>query len=184
MKDPDIPVSGDPVRSTWGRQVVEKMRALTINPSSDILPEITSAGTLLRLRNQPAQVSQAASAYPALYDLSITGNAKFQIAGGGGANAVFEIGGQFLGIVSSDSPWAFNADITINGTVCVYLTFDLLTRKLWLTTTATLPNGTDTQEIYPLWYVGWDATLNAGAGGIDNGNILDLRHMMRESQLA
>jgi hypothetical protein len=48
MKLPDYPIPNEPVRASWGRQIVDYLRSITPRSSSSVLVSTTANGTTLR----------------------------------------------------------------------------------------------------------------------------------------
>jgi len=49
MKLPPEPASGEFIRASWGRQVIQYLKSITIRPSADLLSTVTANGTTLSL---------------------------------------------------------------------------------------------------------------------------------------
>lgn len=48
MKLPDYPVAGEPMRASWGRQVIDYLRSITPRAGLDVYPEANANGTTYR----------------------------------------------------------------------------------------------------------------------------------------
>ena len=116
----------------------------------------------------------ASTAYNALFDLFDVSGANFKIRG----TVVAEAGGAWIAGVKrvfaeSGITWNGATDYYWNGTISansyVYVVLDRSANTATMTLATSLPNGTDTTRIAPLWYLPWSGSA------IDTANIVDMR---------
>ncbi len=82
MKLPDYPVPDEPVRVSWGRQVIDYLRSITPRESVDVWPNTTANGTTFR--NVSRSGRRNATPFPwdkLLFGYSIDGNVFTVLAG-------------------------------------------------------------------------------------------------------
>jgi len=76
MKLPDYPIPGEPMRASWGRQVIDYLRSITPRSGVDVWPEIGANGTTYSLAGQTA-ARKGGAGFPwdkVLFGYSISGN--------------------------------------------------------------------------------------------------------------
>ena len=56
MRVPSYPAEGEPVKTSWGREVVDAIRAMWPQPSPDILPDMGAGGTTYSSRLKSKRV--------------------------------------------------------------------------------------------------------------------------------
>lgn len=55
MKLPDPPVAGEPLRASWGAEIIAYLRSLTPRASVDIYPDVSANGTVFNLAKPTAK---------------------------------------------------------------------------------------------------------------------------------
>jgi hypothetical protein len=76
MKLPDYPVAGEPMRASWGRQVIDYLRSITPRAGLDVYPEVSANGTTYR-SVAPGGANRTTASFPwdkLLFGYSIDGN--------------------------------------------------------------------------------------------------------------
>lgn len=81
--------------------------------------------------------------------------------------------GDDVGIIDWDSDAGAWKSATLTGEIFVYLVLYRSSASIKITCTSSLPEGNDSVEVYPLWFIGWID----GGGIIDRSEIVDMRYM-------
>ena len=123
---------------------------------------------------------QVVSGWKGLFDLTVPWPTWLNINGSQadltgawmvGVHIAISAGGG-LGWNSMEETWG---STSVDYAKYIYLKMDRAYGDVYIIMTNDLPDGTDTEEIVPLWYIAWDVTNSC----IDKENIVDLRHAAR-----
>lgn len=181
MRLPDYPVPGEAVRASWGRMVVDCLRALTPKPSTDIVPTVDPGGSTFKLANRRGSGSEPWT-FKKPFDLEDVGKTSFSVMANGALTGGLWLDGVHVSSLAV-SGLTWSSDRWVSGTISaaqyVYIERDHIAATTTLKMAAALPDGainsTTAKEPLPLWYVGW----RSGDSAIDIYNTLDLRNAPR-----
>jgi hypothetical protein len=95
----------------------------------------------------------------------------FEYAGTGGQTLIYVAGNHITGVEDGADALNLGDEITITGNTCLYLQVDRANNAITFEKADSWPDGTDSQEIVPLWFLPWDSENEI----IDWDNRCDLR---------
>jgi len=122
--------------------------------------------------------------FKSLFDLYDVAKTTVKVRGfdmkGDSTNKDFALSGVWTDITGGSEE--LDVDITISADTWIYVKLHRATsgQTVTLEAGASMPNGDDDDEYYPLWFVGWDA----GNSMIKRDAIRDLRYALRMTGMA
>lgn len=186
MNLPPRPVAGEPLRASWGVQVIDYLRSITLLSGTGYRVNRTANGTTLGVAAR-GPAAAPSTAYARLFDLYDVGAHSFKIAAwrgeqlwavslsGNWKNPSAGTGMSFVVDSGVDNHDYWTPAASVTATRYVYVSMDKPAGTVSLVMNDHVPNGTEAGvEPHPLWCIPCDE-----GGNIVSGSIVDLRGAIR-----